>query len=263
MGMKMTRSQNDTNPESLHNLQYAFTRHMRDPEHSPAPADIEPRRVAIYTDLVYRNIEGFIANSFPVLRKITGDTDWHWMLRDYVHRHISHTPYFPKMPQEFLTYLEKESDGIDTPAFYFELAHYEWIETSLALDQRELSFADIDESGDLLEGVPQLSQLTMPLAYQWPVHKISPEFIPVELPTQPTYLLVYRDRDYEMGFIELNPVSAKLIEFLAGNTDKTGKQMLELIAEQLQHPNPEVVIKGGLEIMQDFKNKDIVLGTKI
>jgi hypothetical protein len=236
---------------------------MRDPENIPAPADIEPRRVAIYADLVYRNIEGFIANSFPVLRKVTTDSDWHLMLRDYVKRHVSHTPYFPKMPLEFLTYLEKERNDIETPEFYFELAHYEWIETSIALDQREISFSGIEQEGDLLKGIPQLSPLIMPLAYQWPVHRISPEYIPQELPEQPTYLLVYRDRDYEMGFLELNPVSAKLIEELTKNSDKSGKQILELIARQLKHPNPEIVIKGGLEIMQDFKNRDIVLGTLI
>lgn len=235
---------------------------MRDPDNTPAPEDIEQRRIAIYTDLIYRNIEGFIANSFPVLRKITNDDDWHLMLRDYVNRHVSHTPYFPKMPLEFLHYLETERENTNDPEFYFELAHYEWIETSIMLDQRDISFDGIDQDGDLLEGIPQLNPLAMPLAYQWPVHMISPEFIPEEKPEQPTYLLVYRDRHYEMGFIELNPVSAKLIEELTNNNDKSGREILNSIAEQLQHPDPDTVINGGLEIMQDFRTKDIVLGTK-
>ena len=259
----MTTPQNSTKPESLHDLQYAFTRHMRDPENTAAPAGIEARRIAIYTDLVYRNIEGFIASSFPVLRKITDDNKWHVMLRDYVNRHISHTPYFPKMPLEFLNYLEKECSNIEMPAYYFELAHYEWIETSVMLDKRDISFDGIDEEGDLLEGIPVISSLTMPLAYQWPVHKISPEFMPEDVPEQPTYLTVYRNRHYDMGFIELNPVSAKLIEEFTQNENKTGKEILNSIAEQLQHPNPGAVINGGLEIMQDFKNKDILLGTLI
>ena len=258
----MTTSQNNTRPESFRDLQYAFTRHMRDPENTPAPDNIEPRRIAIYTDLIYRNIESFIANSFPVLRKITNDDDWHAMLRDYINHHVSHTPYFPKMPLEFLNYLEKEHEDIKTPAFYFELAHYEWIETSLMLDHREISFDGIDQEGDLLEGIPQLSPLAMPLAYQWPVHKISPDFLPESLPDQPTYIVIYRDRDYEMGFLELNQVSARLIEELSNNCNKSGKEILLSIAEQLQHPNPDTVISGGLEIMQDFKNKDIILGIK-
>lgn len=257
----MTTTQNNTTPESLHELQYAFTRHMRDPENAPAPDDIEARRVAIYTDLIYRNIEGFIANSFPVLRKITEDETWHQMIRDYVNSHISHTPYFPKMPLEFLNYLENECE-LNKPDFYFELAHYEWVETSIMLDKRNISFDGINESGDLLEGIPELSPLIMPLAYQWPVHKISPDFIPEDVSAQPTYLVIYRDRNYDVGFLELNAVSAKLIEVFTQNDNQTGRDILNAIAKELQHPNPDVVINGGLEIMQDFKNKDILLGTR-
>ncbi len=246
------------------NVQHVFTQHMRDPENNPAPDGIEERRLKIYRELVYNNIEGFIANSFPVLRKVIEDEEWHTLIRDYLANHQSHTPLFPKMPQEFLQYLEHECvvHKKDYP-FLLELAHYEWIETSISMDAREISFDSIDQDGDLLEGIPVISQLAMPLAYEWPVHTISPDLIPESLPEQATYIVVYRDRNDAVGFIELNPVSAKLIEFLTTNTDKTGKQMLELIAEQLRHPNPEIVIKGGLVIMQDFKSKDVVLGTRI
>ena len=34
------------------------------------------------------------------------------------------------------------------------------------------------------------------------------------------------------------------------------------IVNELNHPDPDVVIKGGLEIMQDMHEKDILLGTK-
>ena len=235
---------------------------MRDPDNTSAPNDIEQRRIDIYTGLIYRNIESFISNSFPVLRKVISDDNWHTMIRDYVNNHISHTPYFPKMPLEFLNYLEKERQDDNDPEFYFELAHYEWAESSVMMDQRDISFEGINEQGDLLESIPAINPLVMPLAYQWPVHIIGPENVPEQTPEQPTYLLVYRDRDYDVGFIELNPVSAKLIEEITNNEDKTGKEILNTIAVQLQHPDPEVVIKGGLEMMLDFKSKDILLGTK-
>ena len=32
-------------------IQYAFARHIRDPENNPAPVDAEDRRLAIYRDL--------------------------------------------------------------------------------------------------------------------------------------------------------------------------------------------------------------------
>ena len=261
MKLQMT-SPSKNNTESFRDVQNKFTQHMRDPENNLAPEGIEDRRMKVYRDLVYNNIEGFVANSFPVLRKIIADEDWHIMLRDFISRHISHTPYFPKLPMEFLGYLEKERDASHDPQFLYELAHYEWIEASLMFDSRDLCFTDIDEQGDLLNGVPVLSPLAMPLAYEWPVHMIRPDFIPEQKPDQATYLMVYRDRHFEIGFIELNPVSAKLVEELGNNSDKNGREILESIAEQIQHPNPEGVVAGGLEIMQDFKTKDILLGTR-
>jgi uncharacterized protein len=245
------------------NVQNVFTQHMRDPDNNAAPEGVEDRRIKIYRELVYNNIEGFIANSFPVLRKVIVDEQWHKMMRDYVSNHQAHTPLFPKMPQEFIQYLEHERIGHEEDyPFLLELAHYEWIETSVSMDTREISFDDINEEGDLLNGVPVISPLAMPQAYQWPVHQISPELIPQEMPEQLTYILIYRDRNDEVGFIELNPVSAKLIEECTNNTNQTGKEILLSIAKQLQHPNPDAVINGGLEIMQDFRNKDVILGTK-
>ena len=242
--------------------QYTFTQHIRDPEHTPAPEGIELRRISIYTDLIFRNIENFIANSFPVLRQVIHDNEWHIIVRGFLKKHISRTPYFPKLPLEFLNYLEQEQDEIELPAFCIELAHYEWIEISLSFDPREISFKNVDQNGDLLKGIPVLNLLAQPLIYQWPVHKISSNFVPKEKPDEPTYLIVYRDHLYDVGFIELNQIAAKLIEELQKNTDKTGEEILLDIAKQLQHPDPKVVIKGGSEVIQDFKKKDILLGVK-
>ena len=66
--------------------QYEFTAHLRDPEHNPAPEGIEDRRIGIYRDLLYNNVEGFIANGFPVLRSIYSDENWHRMLLILYHQ---------------------------------------------------------------------------------------------------------------------------------------------------------------------------------
>ena len=120
----------------------------------------------------------------------------------------------------------------------------------------------MDQDGDLLKGIPVLSPLVQPLIYQWPIHKISLDFIPKEKPTQPIYLLVYRDRHYEIGFVELNQIAAKLIEELQKNIDKSGEQILLQIADQLKYSDPNIIIEGGSEVMQNFRNIDIILGVK-
>lgn len=241
--------------------QYAFTRHIRNPDREPAPADIEDRRMEIYRGLLYRNVESFIANSFPVIRRILSDDDWHAMIRDYFSRHEAHTPLFPGMPREFLQYLEQERRAEKDPPFLLELAHYEWIELAIAIDTREISIEGIDPGGDLLEGIPALNPLAWPVSYNWPVHQIGPEYLPDTPPEQPTYIVVYRNRDDEVGFIELNPVSAKLLELIQQENNQTGSEMLQQIARELEHPDPDVVIRGGAEILASMHTRDIILGT--
>ena len=84
---------------SFKDIQYQFTRHIRDPANAPAPGDIEERRMAIYRDLLYRNVESFLANSFPVLRKVIRDDDWHSLMREYFQKPpVPHTPVPPDAP---------------------------------------------------------------------------------------------------------------------------------------------------------------------
>ena len=249
--------------------QYEFAAHIRDPDHQPAPEDIEDRRLGIYRELFYNNVEGFLTNSFPILRELMDDDSWHAMARDFYATHECHSPLFLEIPREFLNYLQQErSDRAEDLPFLYELAHYEWVELALSVVEAgdgdtgaQAPDAATASECDLLDGIPVLSMLAWPLSYRYPVHKIGPDFIPQTAGEQPTYLLVYRDADDEVGFIELNPVSARLLALLQENGKLSGRQALEQIAAELRHPNPEVVIEGGRQILQEWRQRRIVLGS--
>ena len=242
--------------------QYEFAAHIRDPESNPIPSGIESRRMKIYSELFFNNVEDFISNTYPVLKEITPEKEWHEMIRDYFSHHLSHTPLFPEMPREFLKYLESERENPNDPPFIKELAHYEWVELALMtsdLDE-DINFDQIDTNSDLLNGHPIMSPLAWPLTYQYPVHQISKDFVPEEPSEQPVYLLVYRDQKDEVHFMELNPVTALLLQLINEDNGLTTKQMLENIAEQMNHPEPNIVIEGGYQIMQDLRERNIILG---
>jgi len=242
--------------------QYAFAAHIRAPDSHPAPAGIEDRRMAIYRELFFNNVASFLSNSFPVLRRLLADADWHALVRDFYSRHQSHSPLFLEIPREFLNYLEQErGERPGDPPFLRELAHYEWVELALSVAEHT-PVQEVDPDGDLLQGLPLVSTLAWPLSYQYPVHRISPEFQPQQPGEQPTYLLVYRDADDEVGFLELNPVSARLFSLLQEGAIDSGREALELIAAELQHPQPEAVIQGGQAILQEWRRRDIVPGTR-
>ncbi len=242
--------------------QYEFAAHIRDPDHNRAPENIEDRRMGIYRELFYNNVEGFLSSSFPVLNELMDEASWHELVRDFFARHHCHSPLFLEIPREFLNYLEQErgSRSGDLP-FLQELAHYEWVELALSVAEIEES-PGTDPDGDLLEGIPVLSPAAWPLSYRFPVHRISPQFIPEAPGEQATYLLVYRDGDDEVAFMELNPVSARLFALLQEDAARNGRQALEQIAAELQHPDPEVVIRGGRQILEEWRQAGIVSGTR-
>ena len=250
-------------PRDFAAIQRAFAAHIRDPEHVPAPEGIEDRRMAIYRELFFNNVSQLMAKSFPVLRKILGPERWSALVRDWFVRHRATTPLFLELPRELLHYLEHEREARpDDPPFLLELAHYEWVELALSIDERENDAAGVDPEGDLVEGRPALSPLAWPLAYRFPVHRISPEFQPQAPPAEPTFLVVYRDRADRVGFLEINRVAARLLELIAGGGGaRTGRACLEQIAAELSHPKPGVVVEGGRATLADFRARDVLAGT--
>ena len=242
--------------------QFAFAAHIREPDKHSRPKDVEERRMAIYRDLFFNNVEGFLSSGFPVLRTLYADTDWQRLARSFFANHRCHTPYFLEISEEFLKYLQEErTPQPEDPPFLLELAHYEWVELALSILEEETDWEAINPNGDLLAEQPALSPLAWLLSYQFPVHKISSEFIPRVPSEQPTHLMVYRDRRDEVGFMELNPVTARLVALIQAEPALTGKSLLAKIAQELQHPNPEMVIQGGKQTLLKLRSTDIILGT--
>ena len=205
-------------------VQKTFTAHMRDPSVNPGPADIEDRRLQIYRDLVFNNIESLISGSFPVLKTIYPAEQWKLLIRAFVRDHISHTPHFPKMPQEFLMFLQhKEQDGPEFPfafPFTMELAHYEWLELAIDLDTRHITHNPVSSAEAFIDQCPVINPISTTVGFSWPVHEIGPDFLPAEAPELPTYIVVYRNSQLKTGFMELNPLAAMLIEKINTNANQ-------------------------------------------
>ena len=246
---------------SLSDIQRAFAAHIREPSMHPAPADIEDRRMKIYRELFYKNIEGFISSAFPVLRKLYSDTDWHQMVRDFIHRHQSQTPYFLEISEEFLAYLESERETqLCDPVFALQLARYEWAELALFVAEQDTPVDAVAANHSLVDHIPVLSPLAWSMVFDYPVHQVGEGFKPQQPSEQPVCLVVYRNRQDKVAFLEANPVTARFLELCEGNTNRLGRDLLQQIAHELQHPDPSVVIKAGTEILAQLRQLDIIYG---
>lgn len=244
-------------------VQQRLAAHLRDPARQAPPADMEDRRLKIYRELVYNNVEDLLASAFPVLRRLSADVTWHARVRDFYARHVSRAPQFYRLAEEFLHFLEHERGlHADDPPFLQELAHYEWVELALSIAPAELAPELADPDGDPMHAPPVLSPLAWPLSYAWPVHRIGPDNQPAHAPELPTYLVVYRTRQDEVRFMELNAVSARLLQLIEARPDASGRELLLDIAQELQHPAPEQIIDAGRGLLAGLRERDILLGTR-
>ncbi len=249
--------------ERLSRLQTEFAAHIRDPEAHAAPDGVEDRRMNIYRELFFTNIQSLLASNFPVLRTLYDEKRWRQLVRDFYSEHRCQTPLFTEVAKEFLRYLQdKRNARQDDPGFLLELAHYEWVELALSLDERDPADAMANPDGDLLAGIPVLSPLAWALSYRYPVHQIKPEYQPVTPPDNPTHILVYRNCQDEVKFMVLNDTSRLLLELMQENQAATGLELITKVAATTGHPASERVIKAGTQLLKKLKDKDVLLGTR-
>jgi hypothetical protein len=236
--------------------QREFTDYIRDPDNNPPPTDAPLERVAVYRELLFNNINGFLSSNFPVLFSLLDAEQWNALAQDFFAKHRCESPYFSEIPEEFIAYLQNErNSGGDLP-FLVELAHYEWVEMALAISKDTLAInADYSH---LAERTVALSPLAWPLAYHYPVHKIAPEFIPSSAPDLPTFLVVHRNAADEVVFIEITPMTYQLLAMLQAQEQVVVGDCLQQMAQASGHPNPELIVAGGLQILDDMAAKNII-----
>jgi uncharacterized protein len=216
---------------TLHQQLHTLAAHIRSPDTHEAPPGIAPHRVAVYRDLVMNNLNGLLSSTFPVLHATLPDAAWERLLRHFLATHHSKTPLFTEIGNEFLQFLEANPSFLANAPWLEELAHYEWAE--LALQLRDATLPAHNQHADLLGSVPMLSPLAWPLAYRWPVHRIAPDYQPIEPPDLPTFLLLRRESDGRICFSQLSPFLYRLLEMVEHNhSHKTADALLrELAAE--------------------------------
>lgn len=239
---------------SFQRFQFDFGRHVRDPGRAPLPAGVPRRRMAAYSELLYNNIEGFLLACFPVCRTLLGERRWSRLVRAFFRDWRCHTPYFREIPREFVRWL-LEGEPPPLPAWFMELAHYEWAE--LAVDVMDVAVPSVDADGDLMTGRPVLNPALLNLAYAWPVHRIGEAWRPRK--PRATHLLVFRDARDDVQFMELNPVSARLVALLQEG-GRSGTDACRAIAAELSHSRPGDVLVHGAATLHELRDAGAILG---
>jgi len=236
-------------------IQHGFANHIKTPAKIARPADVDDRHMAIYRDLFFKNVMGFLSGAFPVLAEIIGELRWNIIGRDFFSSHHNKTPYFLEISREFLTFLEHEYRLTEEdPEYMLELAHYEWLELFVDVEPSdEPNFVE----GDLLDSVLIMSPVVEGFLYQYPVHQISAANSSPE--PNPSALIVYRDRNDDVGFAETNPFTLQLLTLLKEG-GRTGEEVLQLLLIQNDLLDNNAAYEGGVGTLLHWQQLGIIWG---
>lgn len=235
-------------------LQTQFTQHLRNPDTYPVPKGLDERRVGIYSELIFHNISGLMSEFFPVLKQMLDEGDWDQLIREFFINWRAETPYFPRLAEEFLSFLMSRPGTNHEPEYLLPLAHYEWLELYLFIHEEELPDKSLDI--ETLRSAPlKLSDLAVPTAYQFPVHQICEGW---EQELASTYLLVFRDTSDSIRFFELAPLAYELLA--AMSESEHGVIAADWLKEKASVLGQDETgfINFGLDLLQRFNQECLI-----
>ncbi len=250
-------------PQRLFELQRRFADHLRDPEHTPAPDGIEERRLAIYRRLFFNNLSNLFARNFPVIRKLHNDTQWRALIRDFMIEHRSSTPMFTEIGSEFVGFIAARIDAQENAMPWLaELAHWEYLETCVRLAEEEVVFDQAREplSAEALMNEKIRVNPTLQMAqYQWPAHRISPDFLPQR--PEVVLLAVYRRANDRIAFMQINTLTAGLLEALSGDDAPTLELALAGLADRVAQ-SPATLQEAARPLIATLIDRQVILGPR-
>lgn len=155
---------------------------------------------------------------------------------------------------------ERGAELFPAMPFLAEFMHYEWLELAVSVSPDEPDLAAVESDGDLLQGRPALNPSARLACYHYPVHHIGPRYQPGAPDTQAHCYLLFRDETDAVRFIQLNPLSARLLELLREDRP-SGRAALVNLAGQMDPAQYERFIQAGGDLLRDLRDQGALLGT--
>lgn len=263
----MQHYSNNYSRPSFQQYQQQFVDYLRDPKNDLSLSDSLPEASKVYAELLNSTIDDCLRTCFPVCQEILGDEIWQQLVALFIKDHICETPLYREIPNEFMAYLINEKPAIELPEFMLDLAHYEWIELILETEEaneHENSFPILVKPSIM---IPVLNPVLLLLHYRYPVQSISASNeewknwqVRKESYEQKAIILAgYRDKHYKVKFVELNSITARLIEILQKQTRNQEHVLLQL-SDEINYRDPKKFMIFGMDILQQLAEQQIIIG---
>ena len=244
----------------LRDFQTGFAARIRDPKANPRPKGVPARRMRVYEELLFNNINSFLLACYPITRQILGIRAWNRMVRQYFAQHRSHSPLFRDIPRAFLDWISPLAANLfPNRPWLAEFMLYEWLELAVVTSPAEIDWEKVNPDGNLLEGVPQLDPTAQLACFQYPVHCIGPGFKSKVAEGSLHCFLIFRDSTDVVRFIQLTPVAARLLEMVQA-VSASGREHIAELGREIAYPDIPGLEQLALAILDDLRKEGAVLG---
>lgn len=237
-------------------IQQSFIDHIKRPS-STLPTGTDARRMKVYRELFFNNVEGFISSAFPVLKSLYTKDNWLVLVQTFFAEHDSQTPIFIEIAQEFLVFLQTEYEFKSSdPAFMLELAHYEYMELVVAVAKDNPQHKKIEIP--IVNQALCLSDTAKVLQYSFDVQHISDEYRPETASGSPQFFCLYRDDEDEVIFLQLTPLSGQLLGFLSQYEAVNFDDLKGWLVSVYSNMDENALAQGALQLLEDLAAKGVV-----
>ncbi len=258
---------NDALPE-FQQYQHRFVDYIRNPLKDGTVPDSLPVKSSIYAKLLFSKIEGSLDNCFPISCQLLGSERWQKLIKNFISEHQCKSPLYREIPDEFIDYLMHNQSDIVLPEFIIELAHFEWMELVLETEKAKPSKPCFSITDNILDVTPALNPILHLLHYHYPVQNISAlnsywnnwESRSEPYSQEAIILVGLRDNNDKVQFIEINSITARLIE-LTQEGLSTGKQILLELAAAMHYGDHETILPFGTDMLKQLEQQHIIIGS--
>lgn len=239
--------------------QRAFLNYLRNSSDASPLQGFDADRLKVYAELLYNKFDESLTACFPVINRILGDIAWRALVLEFIDNHTCRTPYYRRIPDEFVQYLRQIRPEDPELPFLADLAHFEWVELQLSIAEAIDLPHHILTAEQLLRAVPVFAPVMQLQTYQWPVEDIGPNYLPTEVPEDITYILGFRDHHEQVQFVALSTATAHLVQRLH-NRGLSSEQALAEMGSHLPDSALSPFMRFGLQTLVELNQRGAIVG---
>ncbi len=261
---------NKPNITNLNKYQQDFSLFIRKNANKKYHAEHLPQKnLHIYAGLIFNNISAALQSCFPICYSISEHSYWDDLVHAFVEEYECDSPMFKDIPEQFLDWLNKKNHQPKIkqllPIFFTSFAHYEWVEMAISIapdnniNHKNIKTAENKHNHSWLDVNIIFSDAWTIADYYYDVHLINKEYQPKVKKKQPNYFLIFRNKDGEIKFTLLNPLSTALISILTQH-QVNAAQAAEILISQQPQLNKEELLAQANQLLNNLYEQGFILG---